>query len=243
MYVIKLDAIDSTNAYLKGLTLKSMPSDYTVVVAEKQTQGRGQRGTKWQSEVGKNLTISVFKKIEGLRVEQQFYISICVSLAIMDCLKKFQIPQLRIKWPNDILSANKKICGILIENIIKNNKLVGCIVGIGLNVNQRNFQQLPQASSLGSITGIVYDKEEILSEVLNQLEKYFKSIESFNLVALKANYESQLFRLSKPCTFKLSDDSLLSGIIKGIDETGQLRVWTEDDVIKTFDLKELTLLY
>ena len=142
MNIIKLDAIDSTNAYLKELTLKSIPFDYTVVIAEEQIQGRGQRGTKWESEIGKNLTVSVFKKIEGLRVEQQFYISMCVSLALINSLKKFQIPQLRIKWPNDILSANKKICGILIENIIKNNELVGCIVGIGLNINQKKFQHL-----------------------------------------------------------------------------------------------------
>ena len=148
MYIIKLDAIDSTNSYLKAMSAVNLPKDFTVVVADHQTQGRGQMGTVWQTEYDKNLTASVFKSLEFVSVEKQFYISMAVALSICKALEGLKISQLSVKWPNDILSANKKICGTLIENVIKLNKLKGSVIGFGLNVNQKNFDSLPKASSM-----------------------------------------------------------------------------------------------
>jgi BirA family biotin operon repressor/biotin-[acetyl-CoA-carboxylase] ligase len=243
MYIIKLDAIDSTNTYIKAMTMTTLPQDYLVVVAESQTAGRGQMGTSWNAETGKNLTASVFKNVSYLKIEQQFYISMVVSLAIHKALKTLKIPQLSIKWPNDILSADKKLCGILIENVIKNNNLQGTIVGFGLNVNQKYFDNLPQASSISLLTGIIYNKDEILSEVLKQLQFYFEMLESRKFHEIKAKYESRLFRRGKPSTFKTNDGIIFLGIINGVTETGLLKVWTEDEITKTFDLKEVTLMY
>ena len=161
MYIIKLNAIDSTNTYLKDLSTTILPKDYTVVVAELQTNGRGQMGAQWNAEEGKNLTASVFKRLPLFNVGEQFYISMAVSLAIIKALRSFKIPQLRIKWPNDILSANTKLCGILIENVIKSNNLQGSIIGFGLNVNQKIFNNLPQASSMSLLTGVIYNKDEV----------------------------------------------------------------------------------
>lgn len=243
MYIIKLDAIDSTNSYLKTLATSKLPRDYTVIVAEHQTEGRGQMGTVWQTEIGKNLTASVFKKLERFKIDHQFYISMVVALAIIEALKAFQIPQLQIKWPNDILSANQKICGILIENVIKHNQFKGSVIGFGLNVNQKFFDNLPQASSMSLLTGRVYDKDEVLSKILSNLQVYFKLLETAQYEELKKEYEYLLFRKDKPSTFKTSDQTTFSGIIQGVTTTGQLKVWTEDSIIKTFDLKEITLLY
>ncbi|WP_299521570.1 biotin--[acetyl-CoA-carboxylase] ligase [Winogradskyella sp.] len=243
MFIIKLDATDSTNTYLKDMASVAMPKDYTVVVAEQQTSGRGQMGTQWDAEIGKNLTVSVFKKFANFKVENQFYISMAVSLAICKALKSFKIPKLYIKWPNDILSANQKICGILIENVIKNNKFKGCIIGFGLNVNQKFFNDLPRASSMSLLTGIIYNKDEVLSKILNALQFYFKMLESHKYEELKTQYERLLFRKGKPSTFKCVNNKTFSGIIQGISETGKLVLWMEDDVVKTFDLKEVTLLY
>ncbi len=243
MYIIKLDAIDSTNTYLKGMASVNLPKDYTVVVAEQQTEGRGQMGTQWQTEVGKNLTASVFKHFDDFKVENQFYISMVVSLAICKALEEFRIPKLCVKWPNDILSVDKKICGILIENVIKNNKFQGSIIGFGLNVNQKFFDALPKASSMSLLTGIVFDKDEVLSKILKQLQIYFELLENQKFDVLKTAYEASLFRRDKPSTFKMSNNEILLGIIQGVTETGKLKVWTEDEIIKTFDLKEATLLY
>lgn len=243
MYIIKLNAIDSTNTYLKGLTVSSLPKDYTVIVAEFQNKGRGQMGTSWDGQSGKNLTASVFKHLNLLEIEQQFYVSMVVSLAIYKALKRLKIPRLSIKWPNDILSEDSKLCGILIENVIKNNKFQGSIIGFGLNVNQKYFNNLPQASSMQLITGVHYNKEEVLSEVLNELQFYFKMLDNQQFSELKAEYEALLFKKDKPSTFKTSKNAFFSGIIKGVTENGLLKVWTEDEIIKTFNLKEIGLLY
>lgn len=243
MYIIKLDAIDSTNSYLKAMSAVNLPKDFTVVVANHQTQGRGQMGTLWQTEDGKNLTASVFKEVGFIAIEKQFYISMAVALSICKALDHLKIPKLSIKWPNDILSANKKNCGILIENVIKQNQLKGSIIGFGLNVNQKHFDNLPKASSMSLLTGIVYDRDEILSGILTELQAYFKLLKAKNYSEVKKQYEAQLFRKDKPSTFENEDGTTFSGIIKGITETGKLNVWTEDDIIKTFDLKQVTLLY
>ncbi|MCC1484665.1 biotin--[acetyl-CoA-carboxylase] ligase [Winogradskyella immobilis] len=243
MHIIKLNAIDSTNAYLKAISVKKVPKDFTVVVAEEQTKGRGQMGAHWQSETSKNLTLSLFKEVSFLKVEQQFYISKVVALAIIKTLEILNIPKLSIKWPNDILSANKKISGVLIENVIKNNKLQGSIVGIGLNINQKFFNNLPKASSLHLLTGVVYNKDEVMSLLLKQLEFYFRKLESLSFKDISEEYESLMFRINKPSTFKALNETQFIGYIKGVSEEGKLQILLEDNIIKAFDLKEVSLEY
>jgi BirA family biotin operon repressor/biotin-[acetyl-CoA-carboxylase] ligase len=200
-------------------------------------------GTQWQSQNGKNLTFSVFKRSANFNIEERFVISMLVSLAIFNCLKKFQIPKLKIKWPNDILAEEHKICGILIENIIKNNKLAGSIIGIGLNVNQRFFDDLPRASSMYSLTGKLFDREEVLAALVSSIKLQFEAAEHKTLDFIRKEYESHLFRFNKPSTFRTLKGKIITGIIKGVTKDGQLRLLLEDEKIKIFDFKELTLLY
>jgi len=242
MRIIKLNAIDSTNLFLRSLCLDTYVEDFTVVVAKHQTKGRGQMGTVWSSQDAKNLTFSVFKRFENLKLEQQFVISMVSSLAVINALKKMNLPKLSVKWPNDILSANKKICGILIENVIKQNKVAGSVVGIGLNVNQVDFSGLPQASSILNITGTSYDLDELLQSILNELKILFDLVESNQFETIKTTYESFLFRKDKPSTFE-NAEGLFSGFIKGVSNEGLLKVLLEDDVLETFDLKTIKLLY
>ncbi|AXO80173.1 biotin--[acetyl-CoA-carboxylase] ligase [Olleya aquimaris] len=241
MRIIKLNATESTNRFMRNLSLESSVQDFTTVVTSTQSKGRGQMGSAWQSESFKNLTFSVYKGFKQFEFEDQFKISMAVSLAIIKALETLQIPKLSIKWPNDILSANKKICGILIENVIKQSHIVSSIVGVGLNVNQLKFKDLPQAGSLKLITGLNYDLDEILHLILKHLEIQLKLLEN-DTSALKNNYESYLFRKEKPSTFK-SDEGLFSGIIKGVSNEGLLKVMIEDQELKTFDLKTIKLLY
>ena len=243
MPIIKLDAIDSTNSYLKKLMYEEPLEDYTVVVAKHQTNGRGQMGTIWDSENNKNLVFSVLKDMSSLNSVPPFFISIVTSLAIVKSLQKFFIPRLNIKWPNDILSDNKKICGILIENTIKWSQLSNSIIGVGLNVNQTDFVNLPKASSLKLITGKTFDLDELLQEIMENLQASFEILKQNKLDLLKSQYEEVLFRKDKPSTFKDSEGVMFSGIIRSISVTGSLCVLLEDDIIREFDLKEITLLY
>ena len=115
MQIIKLNAIDSTNRYLADLVSEIWLEDFAAVMAKEQTNGLGQRGSKWQSEKGKNLIISILKKNIKTSVGSQFDINRRVSLAVYNTLKAFGIPKLSVKWPNDILSCSKKISGILVQ--------------------------------------------------------------------------------------------------------------------------------
>lgn len=239
MQIIKLNAIDSTNQYLHDLIGKISLEDFAVVTARYQTKGRGQRATTWQSEKDKNLIISVLKKEIDLNPQRQFLLNIVVSLALFKTLETLQIPKLSIKWPNDILSHDKKIAGILIELILKKNTIDKAIIGIGLNVNQTNFKELSSASSLQNITGIHYDLDELLHKLLENFKYYFSII---NTAELWTTYENLLFRKDKPSTFVGLSGDLFSGIIKGVSQRGKLMVKTENS-IEEFDLKSIKLLY
>ena len=139
------------------------------------------------------------------------------------------------------MSANQKVCGVLIENVIKQSVIESSIIGIGLNVNQLDFNGLPQASSLKNVTGVNYDLDEILHIILKQLEIQLDLL-CKDTNRIKSQYESYLFRKEKPSTFKTAE-GLFSGIIKGVSEHGLLEVLIEDQVLKTYDLKTIKLLY
>jgi BirA family biotin operon repressor/biotin-[acetyl-CoA-carboxylase] ligase len=243
MRIIKLNAIDSTNSYLRTLSNEEVLEDYTVVMAKHQTNGRGQMGTVWNSEKAKNLTVSVFKDVSKLYIEHPFYISMAVSLSLIKTLQSFSIPKLSVKWPNDILSENKKICGILIENVIKQNSFKASVIGIGLNVNQTNFKGLPKASSLKLLKGNTLNLDEVLQTIIKYLKYYFMLLRKEEYDFLKQEYESYLFRKNKPSTFKDVEGNAFTGYIKNISISGNLQVLLEDDIIKEFDLKDITLLY
>lgn len=243
MHIIKLDAIDSTNTYLKELSVSGDVQDGLAVVAKFQTNGRGQMGTVWSSQDAKNLTFSVFKDVSFLDIEHHFYISIAVSLAVYDALNRLGIQRVKVKWPNDILSDNKKIAGILIENVIKLNVITGSVIGIGLNVNQTDFTDLPSASSLLLLSGQVYDLDEVLNMVLKQIDIHFEYLKSGRFKMLKSRYESHLFRKNKPSTFRNAEGALFLGYIVGVSELGNLLIRVENNIIKSFDFKEVSLLY
>nr|WP_321237310.1 biotin--[acetyl-CoA-carboxylase] ligase [uncultured Psychroserpens sp.] len=243
MHIIKLDAIDSTNSFLRQLSSNKIVDDYTVIVAKSQTKGRGQMGTEWHSQPGKNLMASVFIDVSFLKIESSFYISMMMSLAISKVLKDLQIKNVKVKWPNDILADQKKISGILIENVIKNNQLQATIIGFGLNVNQVYFENLPLATSMHIVSGQTYHLDEVLKCIIVQLRLYTEILKTGNFQLIKEMYESELFRKNKPSTFEDVEGVLFSGFIKGVSNSGHLQVLIEDDILKEFDLKEVKLLY
>ena len=239
MQIIKLNAIDSTNRYLADLVSKIPLKDYAVVLAQYQSAGQGQRGSNWQSENGKNLLISILKKNIKTTVQDQFEINMRVSMAILITLKTFGIPKLSIKWPNDILSDNKKISGVLIQLITKMQKINQAIIGIGINVNQTHFNNLPQASSMKSVTGTDFDIEALTTELMAQIKHYF---DDTNTGILISEYESLLFRKNKLSFFVNTQGVTFTGTIKGVSKSGMLRVKSEKK-IEEFDLKSIQMLY
>jgi len=242
MKLIKLDAIDSTNDFLKGLASEQILENFTVVTAENQTKGKGQMGAVWDSDPGKNLIMSVLVSDFISDINRLFDINIVVSVSIIQALQDFNIPELTVKWPNDIMSYTKKIGGILIENSIKSEGSINSIVGLGLNVNQISFENLPKASSLAVICHTTFDKVKILLTIIDKLEQNVK-IWNQNSDLFWSEYSNKLFKKGLPMPFEGKDQQNFMGIIKGVSPIGKLEVLLEDDSLAEFDIKEIQMLY
>jgi len=241
--IIKLNAIDSTNSYLKQLVRETKVLDETVVIAESQLKGRGQMGNKWQSETGQSLTFSMLKCFQNLKGDEQFMISMAVSLSIAEALDALNIPNTSIKWPNDILSDNKKIGGILIENVLEGSNIKYAIIGIGINVNESSFNNLPQASSLKLQSGITFNLEEVFHNTINKVLKKLQNISTKEFLSLKNRYENRLFRKGRISVFENLEGDRFNGIIKGVSNIGELVVETENGSNQYFQMKQVKLIY
>lgn len=242
MKLIKLDAIDSTNDFLKSLSSQDELENFTVVTAENQTKGKGQMGAKWQSEVGKNLIMSVLVRDFVFNNEHVFNLSVIVSLSVIEVLKSLNIPDLSIKWPNDIMSYNKKIGGILIENTLKSDGRIVSVVGLGLNVNQTNFEELPNASSLAVISGSSFEKELLPHLIVEKMKEKINTWEA-DSKQLWSVYFNSLFRKGVPMPFKNLENQNFMGIIQGVSPLGRIQILLEDDSVSEFDIKEIQMLY
>ena len=238
--IVKLNAINSTNSYLKEWSRKNNLSHATVVVAEHQTQGRGQRGSSWRSEKCKNLTFSVLYKFDGLAIGSQFYLNQAVSISIYNVLSPIIGKYLSVKWPNDIMSANQKLGGILIENTVKNAAISQYIIGIGLNVNQTDFpNDLPNATSLKKITNKTFDKEALLDKILHEIQSQLLLIQKQEFDKIKQLYETVLYKKDIPSMFIEADKRPFLGKIIGVSKEGKLKIELEDEKLREFSLKEI----
>ena len=243
MQTIKLDATDSTNTYLKNLARRNELDDFTTVVTHEQLRGKGQMGASWKSEPGKNLTFSTLKKFYTLSATNGFLMNICSSLAVSHTLTRFSIPNINVKWPNDILSGDTKICGILIENQLSGNQIKTSIIGIGLNVNQTTFHTVANATSMKLLLGHTFNLDKVRSAIIEELKKLFILVEKQEFDLLRKTYEQQLFRKDVLSTFKSVQGDVFRGFIRGISVNGRLLVALEDATQKEFDLKQIQLLY
>ena len=157
-------------------------------------------------------------------------------------LQNLKILNLSIKWPNDIMSYNYKIGGILIENTIKSDECINSIIGIGLNVNQTNFENLPKASSLALVSETIFDKEKILIDIVRKIESNWGILQN-NPELLRDIYRKNLFKISVPMAFKNKSEQFFMGIIQGVASSGKLQVLLENDAIAEFEIKEIEMQY
>jgi BirA family biotin operon repressor/biotin-[acetyl-CoA-carboxylase] ligase len=243
MNLIKLSAIDSTNAFLKKMSLHEFVENFTVVTAMSQTDGKGQMGAKWISEPNKNLIMSILIRDLGSDINSIFTLNVTVALSIIEVFENYKTPNLAIKWPNDILADGKKIGGILIENTIKANGTIESIIGIGLNINQTTFINLPKASSLKCLLNNDFEIDTVLNRVFTAIKNKIKTLESGNLEDLWKTYNDLIFKKGIPMPFEDKNKNRFMGIIQNVDKKGQLAILLEDETLKSFQVKEIQLLY
>lgn len=236
--IIRKNQVLSTNTLAIELLKKQELPEGTIIWADEQTEGRGQRGNSWESEAGKNLTFSVILYPHFLHVEEQFQLSKVTSLAMVDFLSTL-VDHTTIKWPNDIYVDNDKIAGILIENSIIGSDFEYIIIGIGLNINQMKFlSNASNPTSLRVLTGTVFNLEEIFYSLCNSLEKRYNQLIDYETDLLNREYLSHLFRYNKLFPYQHGQE-IFSAKITGIDPFGAIILETENEEIRKFGFREV----
>ena len=233
-----IDNLASSNDYVKNQAKSGLIGNGEIISVLNQTGGRGQEGTKWESEPGKNLVFSVYLNDINCKAEDQFYLSMTVSLGICKYLNAI-IPGFKIKWPNDIYFQDKKIAGILIENTIQENSISESIIGIGININQTLFSKsIPNPISLKLITGKDYDIDFEITKVIYNLNKLYSIFFEKDYKHLLDEYYKFLYRFDESYSFLVGEERIKGSII-GIDEYGRLVLKDESGSVRTFGFKEV----
>jgi BirA family biotin operon repressor/biotin-[acetyl-CoA-carboxylase] ligase len=241
--LIRLNEVDSTNTFALDLLRIKEVNEGATVTAQAQFQGRGQRGNFWISEPGKNIICSIILKPTFLSVTNQFDLTRAVALGIIDAIAEIvPVGQLKIKWPNDIFVNDKKVGGILIENVINGDKLSAAVVGIGVNVNQSSFgTDAPNAASLFQLRGKQFSVVVGLESIFTHVEAHYLQLRAGNVEKLRSDYEEKLYRKgikSRYTDFKNEFEATLDHVT----DEGMLVLKREDGTEKKFGFKEVGFL-
>ena len=240
MKIIKLDAIDSTNSYLKSLLNKENLDDFSVVTAKHQKKGKGRNGNIWENEPSLNLAFSIYKKFDKFTILDKFYLNIIASVSVFELLEKYDLKNINIKWPNDIMTENKKISGILIENNIKGNLITHSIIGIGINVNQRIFKNIPNATSTYIQTGLTNSVEKLAENLQEIFKKKFLDFEK-NASDLLLHYNKHLFQKNIKVKYISKKNEIFFGKIISVDKYGIIEIEKSNGEILNFKENEIKI--
>ena len=236
--IIHLSNIDSTNNFAAKLLSENLCQNGAVIMADVQSEGKGQRGNIWLSESGKNLLSSFVFKPDNLSVENQIALTWATSLSLLETLRKFNIEAL-IKWPNDVFVGGKKIAGILIENQLQGTRISCSIIGIGLNLNQTFFDDLKATSVLLETKQIV-EPRTFLNILVHEMNEQFQLIYSSSFEILKTEYENNLFQMNELKSYE-DEFGVFVGKIIGTTEEGKILI-EKSNAIQSYGLKEVTFL-
>ena len=227
---------DSTNRYIKSLR------DGNVVVADYQTAGRGCGTNSWESERGKNLLFSMILHPSAVLASQQFILSMANALALRDALADY-VDDVKIKWPNDIYWKDSKICGTLIETTLKGNHISDCIIGTGLNVNQRMFHSdAPNPVSLFQILGHEVERKEVLKKVLANMSKYMDLVRNGGWERIRTSYRYHLYRLEEMHYYRLGDGTEEYCKLVNVTDDGHLELLHDKGEIYRLAFKEVQFI-
>lgn len=237
----RLPETASTNTYLKQLCRdRILPEGYTVYT-DRQTAGRGQRGNSWESEPGMNITMTLLLRPVHIPIREQFRISQVVALGVTDILGR-ETDGFSIKWPNDIYWHDKKIAGILIENTLSGTEYSEAIVGIGLNVNQRQFvSDAPNPVSLRQITGHDYDLGALLRQLVEAIHIRYEQSKS-PAHTLHAEYMERLYRRDGFYRYSTPGGEIFEARVAAIEPDGFLCLEKRTGEMSRFAFKEVSFL-
>jgi len=242
---IELQSVDSTNNYALAQIHAKLAQPGTCYFAHEQTSGKGQRGKTWATDHGMNIIISLVLKPGFLQPIQQFQLSACVAVATHQFLAPYAGSSLRIKWPNDIYWQDRKLGGILIENILRSREpdegtWDWSVVGIGININQASFTPgLKNPVSLKQVTGNMFNQIEMAKGLCACLDQFYKKLMNKEADAILDMYNQFLYKRDEMARLKRGS-RVFSGVIKKVTRTGQLEV--QHGVEEQFDFGDIEWL-
>lgn len=238
--IIKLHEIDSTNAYLRNYKPEE-GEELTVVTAEYQTAGKGQGKNTWESNHGENLLFSILCHPKNVSAKRQFILSEACALAIRDALRIY-IGDIKIKWPNDIYWHDHKLGGILIQCTLTGSNVKDCILGIGIDVNQQEFENLTKNPiSLYQITGREIDRDDLLGSIIEEFQHYLDLINNGNYDSITADYQESLYRAQGYHQYRDDKGEFLARFVT-IEPSGRLVLMDEDGMLRTYAFKEVKFM-
>ncbi|MFI3302121.1 MAG: biotin--[acetyl-CoA-carboxylase] ligase [Rikenellaceae bacterium] len=212
-----------------------------LICAERQTAGRGQRGNKWISGEGKNATFSVVLEPSTLNANEQFLVSQITALALVDTLSEYGITA-TIKWTNDIYVGERKIMGVLIENRLSGAVLSRSIIGVGININQIEFDpSLPNPTSMilerRSKKEIV--RQDVIVKFHDALMKWYNELMVGDYASIDKAYHAKMYRRGEYHNYRLADGCLIRGVIQGVRPSGALVIMHDNDEEREYQFKEI----
>ncbi len=237
--IVYEEEMESTNLRAKMIADENVMSG-TLVVAKRQTAGRGRLGRNWSSPEGNAYFTLIVKP--DIAIEQISQITVVAALALSQSLAAMTELDIKIKWPNDIVVSSRKLCGILAETKIMDNDLKYVIVGIGVNVNQMQFEDAicDMATSLVNETGKVMDVAKLIAGFVNCFEVYYEQfLQSNDLSLLSDLYNQRLVHMDQSVRV-IGEDEMI-GVARGIDNTGALLLEMEDGEIRHVIAGELSV--
>lgn len=252
VYISRVAETDSTMNLLKAAPYATRDEAVVLVVADKQTQGRGQRGNTWESAPYQNLTFSLRVRPTWLDVQRQFVLSEATALSVRDTVVELlgasptlsPAQRVTVKWPNDIYWTDQKLCGILIEHRLSGHRLSESIIGIGLNVNQQHFvSDAPNPISLRQISGETYDLDEVLDTFVRCFEGRYVELQARQEEGMHTAYLSSMYRRQGYYTFRDNvRNENITAAIADIALDGRLTLQLRDGTTRTYLFKEVTFL-
>jgi BirA family biotin operon repressor/biotin-[acetyl-CoA-carboxylase] ligase len=211
-----------------------LSEDFLAVYTFNQTKGRGQYGNSWENLPEENLAYSFALKTKNINVSDTCF-NFYTAILVRDFIANLTKTEVKIKWPNDLIIKNKKICGMLFE---KNKNYF--VVGIGINILQENFKNLPKAGSILSQTGLSFELKAFTESLHQYIFEHLvqKEIPN-NILEL---YHLHLYRKNEVSVFE-KNEVRQNGIIQNVDENGYIWIDLENEGLQKFFHKEIELLY
>jgi len=238
--IIKLDQVDSTNNYALDIAQKTAPPNGTIVITDNQSSGKGQRGSSWESDQGKNLTFSLIFFPKNITTDNQFLLSQSIALGLSDFFEAYDLIP-KVKWPNDIFIGKNKISGILIENVLKRHTINTSVVGIGININQTIFRGQFNATSLSIEKKELFDLQKIIPDLFGALEKRYLMLENNHFEKIENDYLSKMLQYNTWNNYQIHD-TIIEGKITGVKKSGELQLMHKNGYTLNYQPKEIKFI-